>query len=588
MTYALYPIRIDNIDKQLYLLVKTIMMIRSAKAYQAYTQDFSDEKLLNIKQLSYQLKSYHAFLVFPSLHKQFILYPQDIVQYPAIIAVYSIKLKAKYIPRREYDYELVSFYTLDYKPDETGMHLEFISHQARDFEDGLPAFFDNTKDLIDSINRLLEFMKKCHFEENDWYKRMQEARRMIIEKEDGIHILHNSGLFDTDALRFALLSSNANEKELNDLILEFTNNLKKFAMFVVNGLYGMTYNHYKISKPPIDRSPKDNHKTNSKEMRWQYRENVLNDMKQQSIYQQVEEAQDFEDKKILREENNSRILRNIVVFAGVMFLLVGALLLAKYSITGSATISIGVVTAILLRNMNRLKGGYVHEDPQPQWFVSSLVFACMFAIFGGLLLCKWLTRYIYMVSNGSITPWVVFLIVFIPMVTLFIYSRKVRKLKTGKNARLYICLMAFTVCLTIAQCGGSLTAASGINHEEWLKSNEELDKSNEEWERNMYCDKIVGKWMLETIVLGVKQVEEEFFSDGTWQRVVADSIACKGEWEYIGNDHIKLRVTWVATETTLNLSDYVQTLKIYLIDENKFICKKGDYYITRNRKKDHI
>lgn len=55
MATILHPIRKEAIDKQLYLLVKIVMMMRSIKAYNAYSPEYPDEQM-NLKQLAYQLK----------------------------------------------------------------------------------------------------------------------------------------------------------------------------------------------------------------------------------------------------------------------------------------------------------------------------------------------------------------------------------------------------------------------------------------------------------------------------------------------------------------------------------------------------
>lgn len=592
MPIALYPIRKDSIDKQLYLLVKTVMMIRSVKAYQHYAYEFPGEEQLNIKQLSYQLKNYHAFLIFPSLHKQFRFFSQEITKYPVVIAVYKTNYALYTTNGHNHDtYQLDSFYTLDVSGNNTSS-LNLTQHEIGDFYKDLPVFYNNTREFVNSIDGLLKLLSKYHLEKNDWYKRLQDARRLLVEGEDGMYILHTVGLFDGHFLRLILLSSQVDEQELNDVLQEFTDNLKIFTMLVINGVYEVTYNYQRNVKKDVVKPGKKN-VTPSKSpipspSRWHYRQDVLNSKNNQPTYQELEAAKACEDKEKLREENNRRIIKNVIIYAVLALVFVGALMLAKYSIKGSATISIGVISAIIMRNIQRLKEGFEPKDPQPRWFVVSLIYACIILVFGGMLVCKWLSTYVCTISDGSITPWGLFGMVFALMTGLFIYSIKVRKQKKGKDARIYIFLMAFSVSMSIAQCTGSLSATSDIDQKEWEKSNEEWEKSNEEWKRKRYNEKIVGKWLLNLDVLGKIQVEEEFFADGTWQRVKEDSLVCKGEWKYIGNDQIKIWVLWSVPAASLSTSDFIQTLKIDLLCDDKFICKKGEYYITRTRKKDEV
>lgn len=523
MATKLYPIRKDGIDKRLYLLVKIVMMMRSIKAYNAYSPEYPDEEQMNLKQLAYQLKKDHVFLIYPLLHRQFRMYPQEITNCPVIIAVY----KDKYLihnnqDQRDIEYKFNCFYTLDFKENDD-TQLVLTSHVTEDMGEGLPVFYDNTKELLLAINQLLCLIRKTHSELNEWYCRLQEASMMLVNREDGIRILHNMGLFDSENLRQILINGRADEQELNDVMSAYIDNLKIFAMSVVNGLYDTIYNYQKSSNKPHATPPptpkpqpkpaprpqpkpapkpvnksvvtptphvatqsqtaspspqsKELHKSNSRRMRWQYRQDVIHAKQNQPTYHDLETASDWvnqnklqKNQNKLQKEINSRILRNIVIYVGAMLLLVGALLLAKYSITGSATISVGVISAIIMRNIARLKEGYVDDDPQPRWFVVSITFASIFLVFGGLLVCKWLSRYIYDVTDGSITPWGFFCIVFVFAMLLFIYARKVRKYKTGKEARLYICLMVFSICLLLSQCIGSLSSAKDIDHEEWLKS----------------------------------------------------------------------------------------------------------------------
>ena len=64
MATILHPIRKEAIDKQLYLLVKIVMMMRSIKAYNAYSPEYPDEEQMNLKQLAYQLKKDHVFMIY--------------------------------------------------------------------------------------------------------------------------------------------------------------------------------------------------------------------------------------------------------------------------------------------------------------------------------------------------------------------------------------------------------------------------------------------------------------------------------------------------------------------------------------------
>lgn len=639
MVTDLYPIRKDGIDKRLYLLVKIVMMMRSIKAYKAYSPEFPDEEQMDLKQLAYQLKKDHAFLIFPSLHRQFRMYPQEITNCPVIIAVY----KDKYLiqnneDERDIEYKIDRFYTLDFK-ERNDTQLVLTSHVIEDIGEGLPVFYDNTKELFQAINQLLCLIRNTHSEHNEWYSRLQEASMMLVNREDGIRILHNMGFFDSENLRQMLIICRADEQELNDVMSVYIDNLKIFAMSVVNGLYDTIYNYQKSSKKPhatppstpksqpkpapkpvnksvvtptprvdtqsqiVSPSPQSQelHKNNSRRMRWQYRQDFIHAKENRPTYHDLEAASDLENQNKLQnnqnklqKEINSRILRNIVIYAGAMLILVGALMLAKYSITGSATISVGVISAIIMRNVVRLKEGYVHEDPQPRWFVVSIAFASIFLVFLGVLACKWLSIYVYHATNGFLTPLWFFCIVFAVTALLFFYARKVRRRKTGKNARLYICLMAFSVCMSISQCIGSISGSSEIDYKEWQKSMEDWDKSHEDWNRqyenSQNADnkkKIEGKWIYNAF-LGMKTFDEEFMADGTWQRCDSSVVICKGQWKCIDGDKVKMSVTWINQEADYQPDVFEWTMDIKQLNENVFTCLVGERFDKRTRKKDVV
>ena len=629
MATKLYPIRKEAIDKQLYLLVKIVMMMRSIKAYKAYSPEYPDEEQMNLKQLAYQLKKEHVFLIYPSLHRQFRMYSQEITNCPVIIAVYKDKcLIQNNQDERDIEYKFNCFYTLDLKEDDD-TQLVLTSHATEDQGDGLPVFYDNTKELLLALNQLLCLISNTYSENSEWYERLQEARMMLLNREDGIRILHNMGLFDSENLRQTFINGRVDEQELNDVISAYIDNLKIFAMSVVNGLYDMIYNYQKSSnkphatppptpKPQPKPAPKpvnksvvtptshvatqsqtaspspqsqELHKNNSRRMRWQYRQDVIHAKGNQPTYHDLEAEYDLKNQNKLQKEINSRILRNIVIYVGAMLLLVGALMLAKYSITGSATISVGVISGIIMRNIARLKEGYVHEDPQPRWFVVSIVFVGIFFVFSGILACKWLSVYVYHATNGFLTPFWLFCIVIAVMVPLFIYARKVRRRKTGKDARLYICMMVFSVCMSISQCIGSISGSSDIDYEEWQESMEDWDKSNEDWNRQYKNSqnaenkkKIEGKWIYNAF-LGMKTFDEEFMADGTWLRNDSSMVICKGQWECVDGDKVKMSVTWVNQEADYKPNVFEWTMVIHILNEKEFSCLVGERFDNRTRKK---
>lgn len=171
----------------------------------------------------------------------------------------------------------------------------------------------------------------------------------------------------------------------------------------------------------------------------------------------------------LRYEKNRHIRKNVLIYLVVMLALVGIFLMAKYSFTGSVSISVGVISAIILRNVGMLKEGYDYGEPPPSWFVPLLVFSALITLFGGIILCNLLSKYLYEVTGGRITPWSLFAIVTSVMSGVFICSLVLMKGKKGNVSRFYIWLMLVAACLMVGQCVGSLSHSKDLEQEEWLK-----------------------------------------------------------------------------------------------------------------------
>lgn len=181
----------------------------------------------------------------------------------------------------------------------------------------------------------------------------------------------------------------------------------------------------------------------------------------------------------LRKSNNWLIRKRVLWYMLGMLLFVGILMLAKYSLTGSVTISIGVISAIIIRNIHKIMEGYKYDNSQPRWFRIGLVFAGLLGTLVAIVLCKMLSEYVYAISGGSVTPWKLFAIVAIFMTIVFVCSWMFRKGQTGNVYRFYSFLMVITICLVIGQCTGSLSYSKQVNHEQWLNSTKEIEELDE-------------------------------------------------------------------------------------------------------------
>lgn len=292
-----------------------------------------------------------------------------------------------------------------------------------------------------------------------------------------------------------------------------------------------------------------------------------------------------EKKKRIREEKNAAIHKRLLWYSLGMLALIGVIMLAKYSLTGSVSISVGIISGIIMRNIHRLKEGYEYDESQPRWFIPTLTITALIGTIAGFVMFMMFSEFVYSASGGVITPWALFAIVGVIMAGVFVYSWTMKKVASGKAWRIYTTLMVMSVCVTISQCVGSLSSNEKLYQMKWEKENQELDLVYDERENNEY-KKLVGTWVHNADIFGARQVVEVFNTDGTWQKGNEDGVVCKGNWSYIGNEQIEIQETWVAVGETNSRSGGKRILTIAYQNDDEITFKEGDFYITFKRMKD--
>lgn len=227
MDYQLYPIRKSDIDLPVYLMVKAMMVMSSVKNYQHYEQEFPEEAHLPMRELAMKYEQYAIYLIFPSHHPQFRLFPSEVSSQRVIIAVYR-----QPNPNGlafEDAYRFVGFLDSD---------LKF--HECKYGKVPIPAFPDASGLLVSAINSLLNSMETRQITGNDWYQRLTNVRTMVTNHVEGLHILHNAGLFDHASLWKQLAASGIWLQEVDTLKARLTEALAMFAMSVVNATWQTT------------------------------------------------------------------------------------------------------------------------------------------------------------------------------------------------------------------------------------------------------------------------------------------------------------------------------------------------------------
>ena len=120
---------------------------------------------------------------------------------------------------------------------------------------------------------------------------------------------------------------------------------------------------------------------------------------------------------------------------------------------------------------------------------------------------------------------------------------------------------------------------------------EDWDKKNDDWNRQYKNSKnaenkkmIEGKWIY-NVFLDMKTFDEEFMADGTWQRNDSSVVICKGQWECVDGDKVKMSVTWVNQEADYKPDVFDWTMVIHILNEKKFTSFVGERFENRTRKK---
>ena len=271
--------------------------------------------------------------------------------------------------------------------------------------------------------------------------------------------------------------------------------------------------------------------------------------------------------------NNSRIRKRGFWYVAAMLLLIGIAWLSQYSQTGAITVFSGAAVGIIIVKIQRMTVGYVYDHPL--WFRLLLIFTAIITIFGGMIVCRELSKLVYTATEKNVSPVIMFLSMSLLMTALLIFSYRQKKGKEEQSSRIYSFLIVFAVCMVIAQCCGSMLHSSSLNYEQWKQENA-FTYGKED---------IVGSWVItngKEDILGVKSTVEVFNADGSWQSGSENAISCKGRW-ILNGDIIEVRQTWISVGSTHRPTDNIMTYTICSLTIDSMVCQRGEYTIVFHR-----
>ena len=217
MDYQLFPIRKSDLDKTVYLLVKAAVLTHSVEVTSAYYPEFPEEAALGLKQLFFNHVEQRCYLVFPSCHRQFRLFPPEVTQHRALIAVYQ-----------KDGHGFSGFYTLDILQD------GLCWHDWRSADVPAPVFHNNTYELHQAIRQVTQMLEARGVASSEWYGRLLSAKHILESGGDKMHILHNGGLYDHASLRQFLQQRGLADAQVEEVLDEWLSQLEQYAMYAVS------------------------------------------------------------------------------------------------------------------------------------------------------------------------------------------------------------------------------------------------------------------------------------------------------------------------------------------------------------------
>lgn len=101
-------------------------------------------------------------------------------------------------------------------------------------EDDMVMFLDNTEELKQSIQNLLQLIPDLESIETTWFNRLHTSCRMIETHANELHILHQAGLYDIATLWKSLEEKGLLNETLKQAIDDMNCQLRRYAMLTIN------------------------------------------------------------------------------------------------------------------------------------------------------------------------------------------------------------------------------------------------------------------------------------------------------------------------------------------------------------------
>lgn len=221
--YPLFPIRRADADMLLFNCVWDVAMTAG------YLDFVKSVTTRNFALEDNRLEDTSCLLVFPG-DDPATAYVPPILGMPYFVGVYGVYY-GPFDLEEDDEPTLYCCFAPEWALDNSG---DVIYHNMGGDDCPLPAFQDNRAELEQAIRRLLDFLREHPADTGSWVERLNLSLRMLEKQANPLHILHNAGLYDIDALWTLLLQEGLAGQELLVVSTSMARQLHRFAMRVVN------------------------------------------------------------------------------------------------------------------------------------------------------------------------------------------------------------------------------------------------------------------------------------------------------------------------------------------------------------------
>lgn len=239
MNYELYPLLSSDINYPIYYMVRYFFSAKHRLYLPPCELEEEFKKVNNGKgiglSLTFPSEDYSVSYDYYTLQKEVILLKDCTIKhkddsdvpYEAYLFGDEEKyIKTSYEPHEEH-------YYIDINPDTNNY---WVVKEKDTFEWCIPEFFDNTVQFRRALEKICGLLMDMETDGGNWTSRLKTTIKMLDNRVNELHILHNAGLYDFHILERNLVNYCLDESRWRFAFNDYVSQLKVFAMYALNNL----------------------------------------------------------------------------------------------------------------------------------------------------------------------------------------------------------------------------------------------------------------------------------------------------------------------------------------------------------------